>query len=170
MEIPNHPNYICYPDGRIYNKKRKYRMATSLSKGGYEIVNISKNGKAKILTIHRILALLYIENPNNLPNVDHYDGNRSNNCLSNLRWVNQSENQRNSKLPKNNTSGHIGIQKYTNRKNEFYYRAFWYLPFNPKTKKQKRGSKTFKSLEEAIKHRRKMETIYYPSMNQSKHK
>ena len=54
--------------------------------------------KVKFIKIHRLLAELFIENPLNLPYVDHYDKNRSNNCLSNLRWISPRDNNCNHKL------------------------------------------------------------------------
>lgn len=45
--------------------------------------------------VHRIVAELFIENPFNLPIVDHIDGNTHNNKVSNLRWVTERENEKN---------------------------------------------------------------------------
>jgi len=156
MEIPNFNNYIIYPDGRIYNKKLK--LKTRINKKGYTEIVLSKKCKSYNLLVHRLLAKIYIENPNNLPAVDHYDGNKSNNCLSNLRWVSLSENSRNRKKSITNTSGHTGI-RIEDRK--LKYRATWTLPYDNKLKRQKTASKSFKTLEEAIEHRKKMEKIYY---------
>ena len=160
MEIPNHTNYIIYPDGRVYNKIRKKKKSIDIDfPKGYKSVSLYKNGKQFRKKIHILLATLFIENPNNYPVVDHYDGNITNNCLSNLRWVTKSQNSRNSKKPKNNTSGHMGV--FITKWNT--YRVHYYYEIN------KKKTKTFKTLEEAVQFRKKMENIYYPSMNQNRH-
>ena len=62
---------------------------------GYLCVGIRSNGSQKIKLVHRLLALAFIDNPENKPCVDHMDRNKTNNSLSNLRWVTHSENQYN---------------------------------------------------------------------------
>ena len=62
---------------------------------GYEVVTLSKNGKAKTHKFHRLLAMAFIANPDNKPYIDHIDTNRTNNNLDNLRWVTQEENSNN---------------------------------------------------------------------------
>lgn len=59
---------------------------------GYRLVFL----KDKQYTVHRLVALTFLDNPNNLPQVDHRDENKRNNDVSNLRWVTASENTRNS--------------------------------------------------------------------------
>ena len=58
---------------------------------------LSKNNKSKKCSLHRLLALQYIPNLENKPQVDHIDKNPGNNCLTNLRWVTRSENCLNKK-------------------------------------------------------------------------
>ena len=161
MEIPNFPNYIIYPDGRVYNKKfgKKRPLKPSKMVGGYIGLSLSKDGKKYLLKQHRVLAELFIENPDNLPCVDHVDRNRSNNCLSNLRWATLSQNSRNSTIPKNNKSGHMGV-RIENKGTFISYRAFWTLT-NQEGKKNKTASKSFRTLEEAINCRKEMEKKYY---------
>ena len=50
------------------------------------------SGKRIIKTIHRILAEVFIPNPLNLSDVNHIDGDRQNNCLSNLEWLSHGDN------------------------------------------------------------------------------
>ena len=169
MEILNFPNYICYQDGRIYNKKLKNDIKHYKDVRGYMVVPLYKNGKGHTKKVHRILAELYIENPDNLPVVDHYDGVRDNNCLSNLRWVTRSDNSRNQKKPSNNTSGHMGV-RIEHKTYGTRYRATWSLPYNKEDKRQKTKSKTFHTLEEAVECRRRMNELYNPSLNMARHK
>ena len=76
-------------------RKHERMLSPSANKFGYKCVSLCKNGKVHRRTIHRIVAEAFIPNPNNKPNVDHIDTNPSNNEVSNLRWVTQSENAMN---------------------------------------------------------------------------
>jgi hypothetical protein len=68
-------------------KLLKPRLST-----GYAMVALWNNGLRKDLKIHRLVAIAYIKNPMNKPQVNHIDGNKLNNELSNLEWVTNSEN------------------------------------------------------------------------------
>ena len=59
--------------------------------------------------IHRLVALAFLENPDNKPKVDHIDENKANNNVKNLRWATVQENQSNQGKYKNNTSGFKGV-------------------------------------------------------------
>ena len=61
---------------------------------GYKKVNLCKNGKSKIYPVHRLVAIAFIENKENKPEVNHVDGNKLNNCINNLEWNTKSENQK----------------------------------------------------------------------------
>lgn len=60
--------------------------------GGYLAVALCKNGKYKTFLIHRLVAQAFIPNPNNLPQVNHKDENKHNNCVQNLEWCDQKYN------------------------------------------------------------------------------
>lgn len=60
--------------------------------GGYLVVNLSKNGKVKTHKIHRLVAQVFIPKPENKPDVNHIDENKTNNLYSNLEWVTAKEN------------------------------------------------------------------------------
>ena len=59
---------------------------------GYLRLRFQKNKKRYNYKVHRLVAQLFIPNPENKPFVDHIDGNKENNCVSNLRWSTPSEN------------------------------------------------------------------------------
>jgi hypothetical protein len=61
-------------------------------KDGYYRVNLCKSGKKKPFRVNRLVAINFIENPDNLPVVNHKDGNKKNNKVENLEWCTRSEN------------------------------------------------------------------------------
>lgn len=59
---------------------------------GYILVRLSKNGIAKSYQVHRIIAKHFILNPDNLPQVNHKDEDKTNNCVDNLEWCTSAYN------------------------------------------------------------------------------
>jgi hypothetical protein len=72
---------IC-PSKREGNGIRVTRLTTN----GYVKVNLSKDGVAYHVTVHRLVAQAFIPNPNNLPQVNHKDEDKTNNHVENLEW------------------------------------------------------------------------------------
>lgn len=77
---------------RLTTYKWKKRMMKPKRVGGYAQISLTKNGKSKLLYIHRLVANEFIPNPDNKPHVNHIDGNPSNNRLENLEWCTPKEN------------------------------------------------------------------------------
>jgi len=129
MQVEDYPNYLIHMDGRVQNKKTERFLQPHDNGNGYLYVKLYKNKKQKNFTIHRLLAIHYIPNPDNLPIVDHKNQITDDNRLENLRWATRSENGRNCKMSKNNTSGFTGICKAfsKNCKKGFYYRFDAYI-------------------------------------------
>ena len=74
-------------------QKDKIKMLKLIKdKKGYLKINLWKNNKSKMFLVHRIVAETFILNPNNLPQVNHKDENKSNNCVENLEWCSQKYN------------------------------------------------------------------------------
>ena len=67
-------------------------MKQRLDVYGYPTVGLTKNGQMQGKLVHRLLALAFIPNPENLPEVNHKDGVKTNNALDNLEWVTTQEN------------------------------------------------------------------------------
>lgn len=61
-------------------------IATHIDKYGYVSVRLRKEGKTKAFTIHRLVAIAFIPNPNNYPSINHIDENKLNNNVQNLEW------------------------------------------------------------------------------------
>lgn len=78
--------------GNVKSKKKKLKPI--LNKRGYYKVELSKNGKQKRYFIHRLVAINFIDNPYNKEQVNHKDGCKTNNCVDNLEWCTNLENQR----------------------------------------------------------------------------
>lgn len=74
--------------------KRKYGKVIKPGKhrGGYSMVWLSKNGIVKAYTVHRLIADAFLPNPDGLPEINHIDGDKKNNAITNLEWVSRSEN------------------------------------------------------------------------------
>lgn len=94
--IQDWPMYEVSTSGQVRSVKTKKVMAPweSRRRGGVTDlrVTLSSGGKKKGLRIHRLMAKAFLPNPENLPEVDHIDGNPHNNNLSNLEWVTTKEN------------------------------------------------------------------------------
>lgn len=86
-------SYNIYDDGRCFNTKTNKFLAGSVKNTGYRMYNLTINGKKKDFSAHRLVAIHFIPNPNNLPVVNHIDGNKLNNNVTNLEWATQSENR-----------------------------------------------------------------------------
>jgi len=92
-KISRNTNYSINRKGEVRNDiTGKIKTACVNSKNGYLVVDLYKNNKGTKVAIHRLLAEAFIPNPENKPCIDHKDGNRQNNKLSNLRWATYSEN------------------------------------------------------------------------------
>lgn len=71
--------------------KERIRKAET-DKDGYKVINLCKNGKVTMLKVHRLVGSAFLDNPSNKPQINHKDGCKCNNCVTNLEWVNGSEN------------------------------------------------------------------------------
>ena len=78
--------------GRVYSVKRNKYKKLSKDKDGYLFVCISKQGKHKGYRVHRLVAQAFIPNPENKPQINHIDGDKTNNVMKNLEWVTCKEN------------------------------------------------------------------------------
>ena len=70
-------------------------MTTKVRKNGYVFIFLRLNNKRIWKSVHRLVAEAFILNPKNKPQIDHIDGNPSNNIVTNLRWVTAKENMNN---------------------------------------------------------------------------
>ena len=97
--------YMVSNLGRVKSLDRVSRYGRRLSgkmlnigrnKTGYCYVVLCKNGWTKSISVHRLVALTFISNPENLPQINHIDEDKTNNNASNLEWVTARQNQNHS--------------------------------------------------------------------------
>lgn len=86
-------SYNIYDDGRCFNRNTNKFLVGSVKNTGYRMYNLTINGEKKYYSAHRLVAIHFIPNPDNLPVVNHIDGNKLNNNVTNLEWATQSEKQ-----------------------------------------------------------------------------
>jgi len=136
MEVVNYANYTIHPDGTVYSKSSKKNVKQFLNDKGYPRCELFNEGNKRKMLIHRLVAEHFIPNPNNYTQVDHINRIKTDNNVSNLRWVTHRENQHN----KVNNVEHINIHQ---RLNGTYRVEIKYMY-------KKVFDKTFDKLEDAI--------------------
>ena len=80
--------------GTVRNIHTKEVKAIRYTKTGYCITDLKENGKKKTAYVHRLVAEAFVDNPDNLPNVNHIDENKQNNTAVNLEWCTAEYNNR----------------------------------------------------------------------------
>lgn len=91
-QVSNFGNVKSLPR-KTNNQYNKGIIMKQMIYRGYSKVQLNKNGKIKWFAVHRLVAQAFLPNLDNKPQVNHIDGNKLNNNLSNLEWVTGSENQ-----------------------------------------------------------------------------
>ena len=98
-KVENFTKYFVCDDGFVYKACGGTRGLKKLkgmpNSGGYRSIVMVENGYKERWLVHRLVATYFVPNPDNLPYVDHIDGNKLNGFASNLRWVSAKENANN---------------------------------------------------------------------------
>ena len=115
--IKGYENYSVSNFGNVKNNKTDRILSQKINKHGYKGLHLYKDGKPKDFSVHRLVSLMFLENPDNKPFIDHIDCNKENNNVNNLRYCTNQENQRNTNLNSKNTSTVKGVyfDKHANK-------------------------------------------------------
>ena len=95
-KIKDYDNYLICGSGAVYSlKSKKARKLKPRNNGrGYSQVRLSQDNIQKNYLIHRLVAQAFIPNPYGFDTIDHIDGNKKNNCISNLQYLSRGDNAR----------------------------------------------------------------------------
>lgn len=91
----NHPfftNYIIHSNGTIFSSRSNTFIKHHINNKGYSIVTLSDGKLRKTATVARLIAETFIPNPNNLPQINHKNGDKNNDTIENLEWCTGKEN------------------------------------------------------------------------------
>ena len=119
--IPHFNHHYITEDGKIINKKTGVTKKLQTLQSGYLACTITEFNKGTTVLLHRALALTYIPNPDNKRTVNHIDGNKQNNCLTNLEWATDAENIQHAY----DTGLNKGSSKVTPEHLELIYKRFF---------------------------------------------
>lgn len=128
-QIENFPNYYVTNFGRVWSEHSHKFLKPTINKRTFlntykrEYVNLGKNNR---FYIHQLVAKAFIPNPNNLPEIDHINGDSLNNHVENLRWTTHEQNMKNENTKekvKNNTGYYCEIEEIATGKKFIGYKA-----------------------------------------------
>lgn len=88
------PHYCVTRCGKVYSLKSNKFLKPKVDRYGYETVCLRENNENLHRTVHRLVALIYLSEFDGSNTVNHIDGNKLNNHVTNLEWLTSRDNQR----------------------------------------------------------------------------
>jgi hypothetical protein len=116
--IENYENYSVSNKGNVRNDKTGLPLKGYYDRDKYLLVTLCKENKKTKYKIHRLVGFAFLENPDNLEQIDHINRIPNDNRVENLRWCSQENNNRNTKNRKEKTSSYRGVS-WHNRNNKW---------------------------------------------------
>lgn len=115
-DIPDYEGlYAINKYGHVWGYKKHRSPAgwrkTTISWQGYERIQLRKDGRYHNWSVHRLVAMAFLPNPDGLPELNHKDGDKQNNTVENLEWCNHSHNIRH--------ADRTGLRKMPSGRNHF---------------------------------------------------
>lgn len=108
-DIEDYPNYQVSNLGRVRSLKyEKVKILKPSKYNGYSKIGLTKNNKTYTQKVHILVAKAFIPNPENKPEIDHINTDRTDNRVCNLRWVTHKENMNNPITIEKNRDRNIG--------------------------------------------------------------
>ncbi len=138
--------YTIREDGVVTSRFGR-GITHQISRNGYVRVELWQSGSGKKYLVHRLLAEAFIPNPQGFATVNHIDGDKLNNALSNLEWASQSDNQKH--------AYRIGLQKGYRKSvplNDAHKSALSGSRWNHETHKYRLDGSEFNNLSDAASH------------------
>ena len=119
--------YKVDENATVFSLRNNKLLKRMMFPSGYEYVHLCNGkGKTKLFRVHRLVAETFIPNPNNLPEVNHKDGDKLNNNVKNLEWCTNLENMRHSVETglrnikgENNPSAKLTVKDVVNIRKEY---------------------------------------------------
>ena len=115
ITLTDYSKYAVSNFGNVKNIKTNRILKGAIDNKGYKRVTLKLKENHKL---HKLVASVFLDNPENKRCIDHIDSNRLNITISNLRWASHKENNRNRSLSKKNTSGVKGVY-YNSKSNNW---------------------------------------------------
>ena len=155
--IDGFEGYAVSNFGNVRGKKNTI-LKYSCCKGGgfYPQITLYKDKKLYSRRIHRLVALAFIPNPDNLPTIDHIDRNKSNNNVNNLRWADRQTQNNNRKPFRDCKKKTITGEKYIHFEKRAKKKQYFLQMHNKHINNGKLLYKYFYTIEEAVVFRDKL--------------
>lgn len=156
--------YQVSSQGRIWSVVSQHYLKQKINHGGYCAVNLyAKNGKMKQERVHRLVAIAFIDNPNNFSVVNHLNGIKTDNRVENLEWTTQKENVRHAY---DNNLGNfqenlVKARQVTRKTYSVYYDGNLIGQYKGRKAAAEAAGCTEKTIYRCIRENRKTKTGYY---------